>query len=96
MKITYHTGYTQMSAHSKDLIVNSLQQKKDLLLCAATGNSPLKTYHLLQEEFTKNKSLFEKLRVLKLDEWGGVEMQEPQSCESFFARKSITTFTNNA
>lgn len=83
MKITRHADYHQMSIHAKDFIINSLQQKKESLICAATGNSPLKTYHLLAAEFQQNIALFEQLRILKLDEWGGVEMQEPQTCESF-------------
>lgn len=72
-----------MSAQAKNLILNTLQQKKDSLLCAATGNSPLMTYHLLAAAFQKNEALFEKLRILKLDEWGGVAMNDPQTCESF-------------
>jgi len=89
MKITYHADYTQMSGHAKDLIVRTLQQKKDSLICAATGNSPLMTYHLLAAEFQKDKALFEQLRILKLDEWGGVEMQEPQTCESFLQKNLL-------
>lgn len=83
MNIHYFADDLQMSAAARDIILAVLQKKPGLLLCAATGNSPLKTYQFLADSYHKNPDLFTKLRLLKLDEWGGVDMQDPQTCESF-------------
>lgn len=89
MKITYYTDYNEMSEKAKSLIVNTLQEKEDSLLCLATGSSPLKTYQLLAESYQKQKSLFDQVRILKLDEWGGVAMNDAQTCESYLYKNII-------
>jgi galactosamine-6-phosphate isomerase len=83
MNISYYKDYNSMSEKAMDLITQALHQKTDTLLCAATGNSPLKTYQLLAEVYEQQPILFEQLGILKLDEWGGIPMIEPQTCESF-------------
>lgn len=83
MIINICSDYEQMSMQARDFLINALQEKKDLLLCAATGSSPLRTYQLLQENYHTQPDLFEQVRILKLDEWGGVDSSEPSTCESF-------------
>src|ERR1700720_3211305 len=63
-------------------IVDVLARKPDLLLCAAGGATPLRTYELLAEHHTREPETFAKMRLVKLDEWGGLEMDDPGSCES--------------
>ncbi|MEQ6121257.1 6-phosphogluconolactonase [Reichenbachiella sp. MALMAid0571] len=67
-----------------NLIVENIKLKPDLLLCAATGNTPTETYRQLIEK----KELYpsNQLRILKLDEWGGVPMDNPETCESYLER----------
>ncbi|MFN7116967.1 MAG: galactosamine-6-phosphate isomerase [Saprospiraceae bacterium] len=89
MKISYFNDYNALSEAAKKLILNTLEIKKNSLLCAATGNSPLKTYQLLVEYYNKNPDLFSALRLLKLDEWGGVPMDDPQTCESFLQENLV-------
>jgi galactosamine-6-phosphate isomerase len=72
-----------------DHIVYALEQKPDLLLCAATGGSPTRTYEMLVERHRQTPALFEKLRVIKLDEWGGVPMDHPGTCETYLQEKLI-------
>jgi galactosamine-6-phosphate isomerase len=66
-----------------DLVVSELRRKPNLLLCTATGASPTRAYELLAEEFRRAPELFKQLRVLKLDEWGGLAMDDPGSCEYY-------------
>lgn len=54
-----------------------------MLLCAATGSSPTGTYHFLSEEYEKTPSIFDELRIIKLDEWGGVDLNHPATCETY-------------
>lgn len=83
MNIQYCNDYAHLSAEGHDFLVAALQQKPDLLLCAATGNSPERAYQLLTNTYRQQPKLFQQLQVLKLDEWGGVPMDEPHTCESF-------------
>ena len=89
MKINYYSSYESMSRQACDLLVFALEQNPGLLLCTATGNSPLRTYELLAEEYQQQSSLFSQLRILKLDEWGGIDEHDPQSSESFIRRRLI-------
>lgn len=83
MNIHYFADDHKMGAKAHDIILQALHEKPGLLLCAATGHSPLSAYQLLAESYNKKPALFTKLRILKLDEWGGVGMTDPQTCESF-------------
>ncbi len=60
------------------------------MLCAATGNSPTGTYGVLAKEYGLRPALFDDLRVLKLDEWGGVPINDPGTCESYIHKHLLT------
>lgn len=70
-----------MSRKAAERVLNALAGKPDLLLCAAGGSTPLRTYQLLAEHHARKPDAFRSLRVVKLDEWGGIEMDDPGSCE---------------
>jgi len=66
---------------ASDCMVLAIQQQPDLLICAATGNTPTLTYELLGQ---KAQSIpIGQLRLFKLDEWGGVNPTHPGTCESY-------------
>jgi galactosamine-6-phosphate isomerase len=75
-----------MSAAAADLIAKRLQEKPDLLLCLATGSTPTRTYEILAKQ---PKSLFKQARILKLDEWGGIPMNSPATCETYLRKLLI-------
>lgn len=71
-----------MSQQAAECVVNALSARQDLLLCAAGGSTPLRTYQLLTRHHARTPELFRSLRAVKLDEWGGIAMDDPGSCES--------------
>lgn len=83
MKIDVCQSYEELSQKASVIIVDEIKKKKDLLLCAATGNSPTGTYSLLEKEYRRQPSLFDELHVIKLDEWGGMPGNAPGTCESY-------------
>jgi galactosamine-6-phosphate isomerase len=89
MNIVRTDSYESLSREAASLIVKEIQRKKDALLCAATGNSPERTYAILSERFREEPVLFSYLRVIKLDEWGGIPMENPGTCESFLQKHLI-------
>ncbi|MFN8257604.1 MAG: 6-phosphogluconolactonase [Bacteroidales bacterium] len=72
---------------ASEIIINEIRHKPDLLLCTATGSSPTEIYRNLSEK--KYRFATDKLRILKLDEWGGIDMENPESCESYLQKNVI-------
>jgi galactosamine-6-phosphate isomerase len=89
MKIDILDTYQELSLMAKDIIVQEIKKNKKLLLCAATGGSPTGTYNLLKEEYLKQPELFDQLRIIKLDEWGGIPLNHPATCESYLQTRLI-------
>jgi galactosamine-6-phosphate isomerase len=89
MKIDICDTYDELSLKAKDIIVQEIKQNGKLLLCAATGGSPTGTYNLLANEHQNNQDIFSQLRVLKLDEWGGIPMNSSGTCESYLQKYLI-------
>lgn len=83
MKIDRCNSYEELSGKAKDIITQEIKKKPNLLLCAATGGSPTGTYVALGKEFQKQSNLFNYLEIIKLDEWGGIPMNYPTTCESY-------------
>lgn len=63
-------------------VLQALTRKPDLLLCPASGFTPLRTYELLAEHAAHHSDGFRSLRVVKLDEWGGLAPDDPGACEA--------------
>jgi len=83
LKIKVCNTYNELSLKDKKLLVQEIERNENLLLCTATGGSPTKTYELLGKEYQVQPELFSKLRVIKLDEWGGIPMDHPTTCETY-------------
>lgn len=74
--------YAAMSAAATAHIAGQLRREPDSLLILATGSSPARTYSLLAERGRSEPELCNRMRILKLDEWGGLEMEDPATCET--------------
>ena len=72
----------ELALKASTIVKNELLKNPKLLLCAATGNSPLPLYQQLAEEFKRKTILFQQIRILTLDEWVGLS-SPVGSCDSF-------------
>lgn len=79
-------NYESMSRLAADLICREIKNKSNLLFCAATGNTPTRTYQLIAEAYKKDPTSFTAFRVLKLDEWVGLDVDDPATCEAYLAK----------
>lgn len=79
-----------VSRCAADWIAQRLRDQPDMLLCLATGATPMRTYSLLTEEALVDRTLTSQCRVIKLDEWGGLPMTEPATCEQHLCSALIT------
>jgi len=90
MRISKCKDYQEMSRKAASLVLEDIKKKPELLLCTATGSSPEGLYRELATNAEKEKELFKQLRILKLDEWGGITKNHPVSCEYFLREKLLT------
>jgi galactosamine-6-phosphate isomerase len=78
-----------MSRRAAALIESAVRSQPNLLLCAAAGSSPARTYELLGERAARERGLFSQLRVVKVDEWGGPGLAEAATCENDLRRRLL-------
>lgn len=62
-------------------------EKSDLVLCAASGASPTATYAAFIASLSTSAT--RALRIVKLDEWGGLALDDPASCETYVRRHLV-------
>ena len=87
MKINILADKMILSEMAADFLVDSILHQPNLLFCAATGSTPTITYHKMVEKLTLKQA--SQLRILKLDEWGGISMQHPTSCEQYLQQHIV-------
>jgi galactosamine-6-phosphate isomerase len=78
-----------MSWHAAALVSEEVRRRPDLLLCTAAGSTPIRTYEILAAKMRTEPHLCDRLRVLKLDEWGGLEMDHEATCETYHQKYLI-------
>ena len=78
-----------MSQAAADWLIKRLKLKPSSLLCLATGATPMRAYEIFVSRTKEQPAICEELRVIKLDEWGGIELARPATCESFLRRVVI-------
>jgi len=89
MRIIACESYQDMSQKAADLVEEELLKMPELLLCAATGNSPEGLYKAMSTRARIKPEQYDRMRVLKLDEWGGIPERHPASCEYFLRKKLL-------
>ncbi len=86
-QINQYPDYEKLSQAAAGIIIENVKSNPELLFCPATGSSPERAYELLAT--SANKEIFEKIRVIKLDEWGGIPTNHPATCEHYLQSKLI-------
>ncbi len=84
MNIEYFSNTKAMSQQAATYVLEEVRLNPELLLCTATGNSPENLYRILAEKSQDHRGLFEKTRIIPLDEWIGLPTAEG-SCHSYIS-----------
>jgi galactosamine-6-phosphate isomerase len=71
-----------MSRRAAVWLADRLGARPEALLCLASGGTPGRAYELLAQ----TPDCLRRARLLKLDEWGGLAMDDPATCEAYFQR----------
>jgi galactosamine-6-phosphate isomerase len=72
--------YGKMSQAAADVIAAELKRSPDLLLCASAGGTPTGMYQCLAARYSRQPRLFSRMRILQIDEWGGLPPTSPATC----------------
>lgn len=83
------TDHEAMSQAAAEFLARQLRRKPDSLLILATGSTPERAYQLLAYQGAAEPDLCKRLRLLKLDEWGGLSMDDPATCEMALRRTLV-------
>jgi glucosamine-6-phosphate isomerase len=83
MKLTVVENYDILSEIASKIIIETITNKPDSLLCLSTGNTPKRTYKNMQNEYEKKPHLFSKARLIKFDEWCDIPTTDECSCERY-------------
>lgn len=89
MNIQNCTNYEQMSQLAYDSIIADLKIRSKKFVCIATGNSPGGTYDKLAICYKNKPDYFKEISIVKLDEWGGIRLNNPISCETYIRQKIL-------
>lgn len=81
--------YERMSHVAADVVVEAARHERDMLWCAAAGSTPIRTYELLALRHRADREPLRHVRVLKLDEWGGLSRDDPATCEQYLQRRIL-------
>lgn len=96
MVIRYFSHYDEMSQYGCDLLVKTLKSKPNLLVCAATGKSPSGLYKDLHDAQIENPELCRSMRLISLDEWGGLGQDHPSTCRAYLHHHLIKPLSISA
>lgn len=78
-QVAIEPDYRAMSRRAAAAVLDVIRAKPDSVVCVATGASPLGLYRVLAER----REAFAQVRVLKLDEWGGLPATDPATCDTY-------------
>lgn len=87
--IQYCDHYDALSDRASERLIQVIQDKPDATICLATGATPELTYRFFVEKIQKNQFDIRNVTFVKLDEWVGIPLHTPGTCESFLQQHIV-------
>lgn len=89
VNIIHCSDYKHLSARAASLVITEIEKRRDLLLCATSGSSPTGVYDELAKRAEADKAFFDALRIIKVDEWGGIPENDAGSSELYLRTRLL-------
>jgi glucosamine-6-phosphate deaminase len=80
MNLKVYRDYEELSRASADLIAAYIGNKKDAMICIASGHTPVGTFKCMIGDVRAGKLDLSQVTFVSLDEWIGVNPEDPGSC----------------
>lgn len=81
MNLEHYPNHAAMSEAAAEQIAAAVARQPDLLLCAATGSTPTRTWACLAAR--ADRPAFDRVQLVQLDEWGGLGPADAGSCGAY-------------
>lgn len=95
MDIRVYADYREMSQAAAQIVAEQIRSKSDSVLGLATGSTPEGMYAELVAMFRQGKVDFSQARSFNLDEYVGMDPEDPRSYHAFM-RKNLFAHVNFA
>ena len=89
MNFIHAKNYEELSIKVSEMMAETVEANPEVNLCLATGSSPSLAYDLFVDHVRTRNTDVSTLRFTKLDEWCGIPMDHPSTCESFIRTKLL-------
>jgi galactosamine-6-phosphate isomerase len=89
MRIIHCEDYESLSAQAAAIVLGEIERRRDAWLCAATGRSPSGLYAELGRKGRLDRTVFDRVRIVQLDEWGGIPSTDPASGAHFLRTRLL-------
>jgi galactosamine-6-phosphate isomerase len=89
MRVEVFADCEAMSRRAADAVLACLENKPDAVICAPSGSSPSGTYELLAQAAAARPQIFAAARIVKLDEYLGLPMEHPSTCEAYLRARLL-------
>ncbi|MEO5582935.1 MAG: glucosamine-6-phosphate deaminase [Saprospiraceae bacterium] len=93
MKVIIFEDYDQLSEHAANEIIEVIQNKKDSLICFASGDSPKLTCELFAQKVKNATMDISRCSFIELDEWIGLAPEMKGSCHYDFMNRLVKPLT---
>jgi galactosamine-6-phosphate isomerase len=93
MNFIHAKNYEELSIVVSEMMVETVEANPEANVCLATGSSPSLAYDLFVDHVRIHNIHVSTLRFTKLDEWCGIPMDHPSTCESFIRSKLLDPLT---
>jgi glucosamine-6-phosphate isomerase len=86
MTIQILPDYASLSKATTDLIVEYISKKPNSLICIASGHTPIGVFEEFKKRVQSKETDIKKCTFLSLDEWIGIDPNDPGSCLSMLQK----------
>lgn len=90
MNIEIAESFEALSIRAADILEEAVKANPGAHFCLATGASPLGCYREVSQRVAARKLDLSDVTITKLDEWLGIPMAHPGTCETFLRDEVLT------
>src|SRR5690349_25036349 len=80
MQVRILNNYEELSRATADVIADYVRNKKNAMICIASGHTPVGTFKCMIDDVRAGKLDLSRVTFVSLDEWIGVDPEDPGSC----------------
>lgn len=78
-----------LAERAAEVILSTVRARPEALLCLPTGATPVPTYARLAEHGRRERGVFSAIRILQLDEWGGLPVGHQATGRAFMEAQVV-------